>query len=137
MGYEVLWEPRGVVKRFHGHVSREDMLEPVIRIAADMRFDTLRYVINDLLDVRSIDFTAADVTEIAALDMAGSLSNPRIVVAVVATLPAILELVPVYAEPGTHGFPTACFATVAEARHWVATVPRSGPPSNFGALPPV
>ncbi len=135
MGYEVLWEARGVVKRFHGHVTREDMIDSVVMTESDSRFDTLRYVINDFLVVHSIGFTPADVLEIAALDMAASLSNPRIVVAVVTTLPEILELVPVYAAPDAQGFPTACFATMAEARHWVATVPRQGPPSNFGAFP--
>ena len=119
MSYEILWEPRGTVKRFYGHVTDGQLMQSVIDIEGDHRFDTLRYVINDFLAVASFAVSAANVRVIAAIDAAAALTNPNIKVAIVATDAQVHELAAVYASAPTKPYPTAIFPDIAAARNWV------------------
>jgi hypothetical protein len=120
LGYELHWEDRGVVKRYFGHVSSEELLAPVIATEADERFDRLRFVINDFLQAKSVAFTQSDIDTIAAHDMGAALTNPHIKVAVVAAQPEVIDLVRRYMKAAALAYPTSIFSTMAEARAWVA-----------------
>jgi len=120
LGYELHWEDRGVVKRYFGQVSSEELLAPVVATEADKRFDTLRFVINDFLEAKSIAFTQADIDLIAAHDMGAAATNPNIKVAVVAAQPEVIDLVQRYMQVAVRAYPTSIFSTMAEARAWVA-----------------
>jgi len=120
LGYELHWEDRGVVKRYFGQVSSEELLAPVVATEADERFDTLRFVINDFLEAKSVAFTQADIDAIAAHDMGAAVTNPYIKVAVVATQPEVIDLVQRYMQTAVRAYPTSIFSTMAEARAWVA-----------------
>lgn len=78
MGCEIYWEPKGIFRRYFGHVTGPEMTEPVIAMQADPRFDGVRYVILDLLDVETFSVTQADLKLIGALDTAAVHSNPRL-----------------------------------------------------------
>ena len=121
MGYELRWEENGVVKRYLGQVSGEELLAPVLATEADARFDTLRFVINDFLEATGVAFTQADIDAIAAHDMGAALTNPNIKVAVVATQPEVIDLVQRYMQTSAQAYPTSIFSTMAEARAWVST----------------
>jgi hypothetical protein len=118
---ELHWEPRGVVKRFSGHVTGGDLLAPVIGIESDVRFEQLRYVINDLLDVQSFVVTRADVEDIAAQDIGAAATNSKIKVAIVAVGPEVIDLVEQYVKAADGAYPTATFSTMEEAREWAST----------------
>jgi len=120
LGYELHWEDRGVVKRYFGQVSSEELLAPVVATEADKRFDTLRFVINDFLEAKSIAFTQAAIDLIAAHDMGAAATNPNIKVAVVAAQPEVIDLVQRYMQVAVRAYPTSIFSTMAEARAWVA-----------------
>jgi hypothetical protein len=120
LGYELHWEDRGVVKRYFGQVSSEELLAPVVATEADKRFDTLRFVINDFLEAKSVAFTQADIDLIAAHDMGAAATNPHIKVAVVAAQPEVIDLVQRYMQAAVRAYPTSIFSTMAEARAWVA-----------------
>ena len=49
MPYEIVWEPKGAVKRFFGRVSDAEVLQSGLEIECDPRFDNLNFVINDVL----------------------------------------------------------------------------------------
>ena len=53
MPYEIIWgSARGVVKRHHGFLcSADELLAASREIQGDPRFDYLRYIINDFMDV--------------------------------------------------------------------------------------
>src|SRR6218665_1007469 len=106
MSYEVLWESRGAIKRFWGVVSSQDMLRSVVETEADVRFDRLRYVINDFLAATQIGFSAKDVSDIAAMDLGASRTNAAIKIAVVATMPELLEFARQYASSPLNAYPT-------------------------------
>lgn len=120
MGYETRWEPpRGVVKRFFGYVSNKELLQSVIDTESDPRFDDLRFVINDFLDVRNISVSRNDVEYISAVDRAAAATNPNIRIAVVANRPEIIALADQYANSPMNAYPTRVFATLVEARAWL------------------
>lgn len=124
MGYELIWEPRGVLKRFYGQVTDGDIAGSVARIHGDRRFDTLRYVINDYLDGTGHQIPLNAVEEIAAIDDAAAISNPHIRVALVAATPDFIELANQYAGATMKIYPTRIFSSLDEARSWLnARVP--------------
>lgn len=121
MGYALDWEaPLGVVKRFFGPVTGQDILDSVIETEASVDFDRLRWVINDFLAATSVTVTVDELDEIAAIDRAAAQSNPYIRIAVVATQPSIIEAARHYAESPMNRYPTRIFPTLPEAHAWLA-----------------
>ncbi len=119
MGYEIVWEARGAIKRFFGHVSDEEVLQAGLDIESDLRFDHLSYVINDFLACDGFSATPGKVDEISAIDNAAALSNSRIRIAVVATVPEIVAAAEQYAASPMNVYPTRIFASTADARKWL------------------
>lgn len=131
MGYELIWEPRGVLKRFYGEVTDNDVAGSVAQIQGDRRFDTLRYCINDFLDGSGHQVSLDAVEEIAAIDDAASISNPHIRVALVAATPEFIELAKQYAGSTMKLHPTRIFSSLDEARIWLDA--RVSPAESPGA----
>ena len=121
MAYEIIWEPRGVVKRFTGRVSEHDMLQSVVDTEVDPRFDTLRFVINDFLAIQGINTSTRVVEEISAIDSGAAASNPHIKVAIVTTSTDVTHLATAYINSPLNQYPTKIFATMAEARTWTVS----------------
>ena len=119
MSYEIIWEPKGAIKRFFGDVTNIDLLESVEKIESDHRFDNLRYVINDFLACTTFSFDGSVVEDISVLDNGASVSNPDIKVAVVATAPDIVTATKQYAESPINAYETRIFSTLAESRLWL------------------
>lgn len=119
MSYEIIWEPRGVVKRYFGHVTSADMVQSVTDVEGNPRFDDLRYVINDFLAIDDISSSQKDVDDISVLDKGASFTNPQIRIAVVTTSPDVTALATAYAESSMNAYPTKIFASLSEARSWL------------------
>ena len=119
MGYELSWESRGAVKRFFGHVTGNDILKSVVQIESDERFDEMRWVINDFLETTGLTVSPSELDEIAAIDGAAALVNPKIRIAIVTTNPDLISASDQYANSPMNSFPTRIFPTQAEARAWL------------------
>lgn len=119
MSYELIWEPRGVIKRYYGVLTSTDLVEPVERTEADPRFDRLRYVINDFLAVERMELAPFAVEHVAAVDHAAAKTNQNIWIAVVTTAGEVIELVERYAELSRNAYPTRVFDTMEQARSWL------------------
>ena len=120
MSFEVEWEPRGVVKRYFGRVTGEDVFAAGIQSQGDHRFDQNRYAINDFLDCTEFVIDRKVLDEIAAFAGAAEISNPNIKIAIVATLPAVVAATMEYIGLPLQTYPTRLFATREEARAWIA-----------------
>lgn len=120
MAVEILWETRGAYKRFHGHVTDRELIDSVLTIEGDPRFDTMRYTINDFLDVTSFSVLDQTVRIVSAIDGAAALTNPDIRIAVVATDIQIKALAELYANSPLTAYPTQIFADIVGARAWLA-----------------
>lgn len=120
MSFELEWEPRGVVKRYFGRVTGEEVLAAGIQSQGDHRFDRNRYAINDFLDCTEFVFDQKVLDEVAAFAGAAEISNPNMRIAIVATLPAVVAATMGFIGLPLHTYPTRLFATRAEARAWIA-----------------
>jgi hypothetical protein len=122
MSYQIDWEPRGVVKRFFGHLTDHDMLQSVLDTESDRRFDDLRYVINDFSSITGSSVEIPTIEDITIADQGASRSNPSIRIAVVTSSPEIRALAECYARSPLNAYETRIFATEAEARNWLHEV---------------
>ncbi len=120
MSFELVWEPKGVVKRYFGRVTGEEVFAAGIQSQGDHRFDQNRYAINDFLDCTEFVIDRKVLDEVAAVAGAAEISNPNIKIAIVATLPAVVAATMEYIGLPLHTYPTRLFATRAEARAWIA-----------------
>jgi hypothetical protein len=116
MPHEIIWEPKGVYKRFSGHVSAAEFLNSQEEVLADPRIDSARYVINDFLGVTSYVATKDDAEYSAAYNRGANFSNPRLRVACITTSPGIRVLVAAAALVST--LKLKAFSSQEEARRW-------------------
>ena len=119
MNYELIWEPKGVVKRFFGHLPSNELVDAGVEVETDARFGSLQYVINDFLACTGISVHPVVVDHIAVLDCAASHTNPNIRISIVATLPEIIAAANQYALSNLHPYPTRIFSTLEDARAWI------------------
>jgi hypothetical protein len=120
MSYEIIWARRGVIKRYFGHVTTDDLVQSVVDVEKDARFDSLRYCINDFLGITGISSSPQDIEDISALDKGASFSNPRIRIAVVTTSPEVVALATEYANSALNSYPTKIFSSLDDANAWLA-----------------
>lgn len=120
MSYELIWEQKGVVKHFFGHVTCQEILAAGNKSQGDHRFDRYRYAINDFLDCTKFENDSSVLEEIAAMAGAAERTNPNIKIAVVAKLPEIIAAFGHYAKVPLQSYPTRLFSTLAEARAWIS-----------------
>jgi hypothetical protein len=123
MPYELTWEPRGVYRRYFGHVTIAERRESLERICADGRFDRVRYTITDSLAVESYEVSDEDTRETAALHVGPLFTNPNIVMAAVAVDERVIAAVRHFMSLGFTRQPYRLFSTVAEAREWIEQTP--------------
>jgi len=122
MPYELTWEPRGVYRRYFGHVTIAERRESLERICADRRFDRLLYTITDSLGAQSYQVSDEDTRETAALHVGPLVTNPNIVMAAVAVDERIVAAIRHFISLGFTRQPYRLFSTVAEARDWIEQV---------------
>ena len=120
MPYDLAWEPRGVYRRYFGHVTIEERRLSFERICADPRFDNLRYSITDYLGVEGYEITELATAEIAALHIAPLETNPHIVIAAVVLDERIVAEIRRFISLRFTRQPYEVFATLEAARNWIA-----------------
>lgn len=131
MPYDLTWEPpRGVYRRYFGHVTIAQRRESFERICADRRFDDLRYTITDYLDVETYELSEQATAEIAAMHVGPIRTNPRILIAAVAVDERVIGAIRHFISLQFITLPYRIFATEAEARAWVAAPDAGGPTSG-------
>jgi hypothetical protein len=119
MAFENYWERNGVTRTFNGFVDGQQVLDSIVEIGEDSRFDSVRYVINDFLNVVDIDISDRDVFRIAAIDRGASITNPNIRIAVVTNDNHMRDLAQRYGELMKDSpYQTLLFESIDAAREW-------------------
>lgn len=141
MAYEILWETGGVNKHFHGHVTDDELIQSLVQVESDPRFDSIRYVINDFLQVEDFTVSEDGVLMASAIDRGAAQSNPHIRIAVVATDTQVHALAKLYAASPVNAYPTEVFLNDCEARRWISATSlqqgiRRAPPSKYWIIQP-
>lgn len=116
MPHEIIWEERGVHKRFSGFLSFEEFARVQEEILADPRVDTLRYIINDFLAVEGYSVTREQAEYSGAINRGTSFSNARIRVACVTTDMSVRLLI--IAAALFSSLEVRTFPTLDMARAW-------------------
>jgi hypothetical protein len=78
MAYTIERHAYGVVKRFAGVVTYDDVLRSEQQVHADPNFTRLRYVVSDYTGAKFNGLTESQMRDINALRIGGHYSNPRI-----------------------------------------------------------
>jgi hypothetical protein len=120
MPFELIWEPRGVYRRYFGDVTIVERRRSFDRICADPRFDDVRYSITDYRNVEGYEITDQATEEMAALHIAPLRTNPNIIIAAVVSDERIIASIRYFISLGFTTRPYRIFATVEEARRWVS-----------------
>jgi len=120
MPYRISWEPEGACRTYFGRVTIAERRASFDAIAADPRFDRLRYVLTDYLGIDSYEVTPEATAEIAALHIGPLFTNPRLLIVAVATRPDVLAAIDQFRSYRFTQAPCQVFATTAEARGWIA-----------------
>jgi hypothetical protein len=114
------WEPRGLLRCFHGIVSLRQIGQSDTEVQAHPQFDEIRYLIDDFLDCRNVvDIDVGLVNELAAIASVAVRHPEFFRHAVVSGLPAVRELAEEFANSGFGAYPVRHFEHLADARQWV------------------
>lgn len=121
MPYKITWKPRGVIWTFYNSITSHEAMQANLDIYGDPRFDDLLYQIVDISAVDKFDVIDEDLDTAAALDHAATLSNSRLVVAIVATKKEAIEVAKLY-EAGMRdsSWKVRVFCSIEDARKWIA-----------------
>lgn len=121
MSFTLEWTPRGVIKRFHGHLSGRDLVASAEAVGSDPRYDHLRFILNDFTAVSSHAVAETDIEHFASLRIGAALHNRHVL------SPFVAE-----GQPGEHiarrlqmpdyenGHPVEIFPDLDSALNWVA-----------------
>ena len=121
MPMQLIWEDEGVIRRFSGRVTVEDIRQSLQQVHADRRFAKLRYSINDFLGAEpDIAVSKAALADAALRTILASTTNPAVLVAIVATQAQVLALAEFYTSPSYMPYKARVFQTVEQARDWIA-----------------
>ncbi len=123
MPYELIWEAGGVVFRFSGVASDQDLRQSNLDFYDHPRFADADYQLVDFTDVTKLDFSSNTVRLVAERDAQASKRNPSLRVAIVGEDQLLLGLANIYRitlDIRGGSWEQGQFATVDEARAWLA-----------------
>ena len=120
MSFVHCWEPSEITTTDRGDLVLEEVLESHQRMAADPRFDDLKFMIVDTLPVERVALIESDVVQINAFLTGPALTNPNIFAVVIALHPAVLRFVAVYAQLPDRRYDMRVCSSMVSARQLLA-----------------
>lgn len=102
---EQIWQDKAVTHRFSGQTSTEEIRRAANRVAGDSRFDEIFEIVYDFTACDGVTIRSEVVEEIAALDGAASITNPRIRITVITHHPEIVAAMETYEKSGLSNYP--------------------------------
>lgn len=120
MPFEIIWEAKGVVRKFRGPITGDDLRDSLAIMHAQSRYYDTKYAILDCLEATDCTITPVDTGDQLASQIGAAITSPNRVVAVVATNPTIVDLAGRYATHPATPHPLKVFSTMEEARRWIA-----------------
>ena len=119
MSYSNIFEKNGVYRQYNQCVTGEEILQAMEEVHSHVLFDSIRYILNDFLNVTECTLSTSDIVTFAALDRAAALSNPNIKIAIIATEKTIQMLAELYGDLiGRSPYTSKVFANINDARLW-------------------
>lgn len=119
MAISLHWEPRGVRRACSGDIGFDEYMQSVAELHNDLRFDTLRFIIEDFSLVESVHMCSSDVDMVIASAIGAAYSNPHIRVAAVARSASLRGLLGQFFHLSP--YVSRLFDAMPAARAWIAS----------------
>ena len=119
MPYKIERKRNGVVKRFTGVVTYDDVLKSEQEVAANPDFTTLRFVISDYIGATYSGISDDQQADINALHIGGYKVNPRIKYALIIQDPGVRVQIKDAVASGVLLHAAKIFDTYEQAAAWV------------------
>lgn len=122
MPYDTRWEDKGILVRYWGTVTKDDLMAQSLEHRQDPMLPSARYLIADFTSLEGHSVLPSDVLLLAAQDYHYPGHMPLAIV-FKENEDALLDLARLYAQsPLLRGRPIKTFSELAEARAWITRI---------------
>lgn len=119
MTYETTWCHDGVIIRWSGVVSVNELIHCAARISSCAQFDRARWGLHDFTGCSRVTFDDAHMEEVAALEWAAAKHNDRIRFAFVPICADVTAMLESLERAGIDSFEHKAFKNTATANDWL------------------
>ena len=117
---ELIWESDGIVRRFSGTVSAEEMNASAVSVQSDARFDDLRYIIHDFTACCEVSASEDDLEFMAARASYAVNMLRSFKIVFVGDHAVVRNLVRIFNQLGISSHPCVFVDSLEEARAFVS-----------------
>lgn len=126
MPYNLYWEEDLVTINWSGETTYEENIEANGKIYGDKRFDSIKFIVSDLLNADLSLFNLKNIKVIGELDKQSTIWNKEIKAIHIATDPHTLELISFWENTMQEsGWEFKIFKSNEEARIWIEEMRKS------------
>ncbi len=119
MAFEMHWEEYGLRIRYSGRLTYTDLRDATEEMVRNDRFSDALYAIGDYASVEEVVLETIEIEQVAALHWASTLSNPRMIVALVISNPQMAAAFKAYMQVGMVKSLIEVFPTLKQAQNWL------------------
>lgn len=120
MPHTILWEKNGVVRKFNGSISGEEILESNFDLQAHPKFGNLKYIINDFTSVTEHNIELGHAKAYAASDDIISDTKFELKIAIVVIQEDLIDLAKYYKSQMINMyFNCEIFESEENVRQWI------------------
>jgi len=113
------WETNGLYRKFSGILCGDEILNSNFELHTDPRFQDIKYIINDFLDVTEFSIKTTHTSAYAKSDEIISNAKIKLRIAILVTNPELIDLANDYRNKMKDcSFDCEIFQTIEEARKW-------------------
>lgn len=120
MPYQLHWLSRGIVIAYSGELALNDVLMSHQEIAADDRFDGLRFALVDTQAVDASSLSVADARTIDAFLKGPYITNPMIYVVIIADSAEVLKAISMLPRASGGAYGVHVCPTLEKAKRKIA-----------------
>ena len=119
MAYQIEWSKKCVKVSYSGDCSAVDVLNAVIEIQSDYRFDSTYQALHDFTECQSLASVPEVLEQIAVQNIGAAVSNPNLRIAVIADHPDVLSMLDCFASLALSPYPLCVFQAIESALAWL------------------
>ena len=119
--YQLIWNGKELTQRYFGKSNIAEVRQSIYELQGDYRFDEVTDSYLDFTDCQEFIIQEGVIDEIAALDSAAAISNPKIRIAVISDNTDVIEAARAYLSTGMSSYPLTIFSSIADAQSWFAS----------------
>ena len=119
MSYKTEWTKSRVSVCYAGHCTETDVLNAVIGLQCDYRFDSTYQALHDFSQCESMSPSPKHLEELAVHNIGAAASNSKLRIAVVANKPDVLVMLDRFDRLGLNPYPLRAFENAESAIAWL------------------